>query len=140
MYFFRQLLVTQSILCIRFSMCVKMDKYEVYFRMLESNGECNAFVLNMTNCDYFKLRTWPFIIKSPKQYKNLSFMDAMNKFKWAKKEGLSFNKLVLSLPVNVRCSKTDSAEWSVSPTLFSSSDKPDVTFYLIPSRQNLGNK
>lgn len=42
-------------------------------------------------------------------------MDAMNKFKWTKKEGLSFNKLVLSLPVNVRCSKTDNAEWSVSP-------------------------
>jgi len=40
-------------------------------------------------------------------------MDAMNKFKWAKKEGLSFNKLVLSLPVNVRCSKTDNAEWSI---------------------------
>lgn len=79
---------------------------------------CNTSVLNMTNCSYFKFRTWPFIIKSPKQYKNLSFMDAMNKFKWSKKEGLSFNKLVLSLPVNVRCSKTDNAEWSVSPTLF----------------------
>ena len=58
-------------------------------------------------------RTWPFIIKSPKQYRNLSFMDAMNKFKWTKKEGLAFNKLVLSLPVNVRCSKTDNAEWSI---------------------------
>ena len=64
---------------------------------------------------YFKFRTWPFIIKSPKQYKNLSFMDAMNKFKWTKKEGVAFNKLVLSLPVNVRCSKTDNAEWSVRP-------------------------
>ncbi|XP_049510342.1 DBH-like monooxygenase protein 1 [Panthera uncia] len=62
---------------------------------------------------YRPVTTWPFIIKSPKQYKNLSFMDAMNKFKWAKKEGLSFNKLVLSLPVNVRCSKTDNAEWSI---------------------------
>lgn len=47
-------------------------------------------------------------------------MDAMNKFKWTKKEGLAFNKIVLNLPVNVRCSKTDNAEWSVSPTLFSS--------------------
>ncbi|XP_045400335.1 DBH-like monooxygenase protein 1 isoform X2 [Lemur catta] len=62
---------------------------------------------------YRPVTTWPFIIKSPKQYKNLSFMDAMNKFKWTKKEGLSFNKLVLSLPVNVRCSKTDNAEWSI---------------------------
>lgn len=62
---------------------------------------------------YRPVTTWPFIIKSPKQYKNLSFMDAMNKFKWSKKEGLSFNKLVLSLPVNVRCSKTDNAEWSI---------------------------
>ncbi|XP_071074766.1 DBH-like monooxygenase protein 1 isoform X2 [Dasypus novemcinctus] len=62
---------------------------------------------------YRPVTTWPFIIKSPKQYKNLSFMDAMNKFKWTKKEGLSFNKLVLGLPVNVRCSKTDNAEWSI---------------------------
>ncbi|KAK2518024.1 Moxd1 [Columba livia] len=57
--------------------------------------------------------TWPFIIKSPKQYKNLSFMDAMNKFKWSISEGLSYNELVLKLPVNVRCSKTDNAEWSI---------------------------
>lgn len=62
----------------------------------------------------FFFRTWPFIIKSPKQYKNLSFMDAMNKFKWSRSEGLSYNELVLKLPVNVRCSKTDNAEWSVS--------------------------
>ena len=62
---------------------------------------------------YRPVTTWAFIIKSPKQYKNLSFMDAMNKFKWTKKEGLAFNKLVLSLPVNVRCSKTDNAEWSI---------------------------
>lgn len=61
-------------------------------------------------------------------------MDAMNKFKWTKKEGLSFNKLVLSLPVNVRCSKTDNAEWSVSPTLFSFSGKPGVTIYLNPQQ------
>lgn len=121
-------------------MC-KMDKYEVYLRTLKSKGDMfNAFVLNMTDCGPFKFRTWPFIIKSPKQYKNLSFMDAMNKFKWAKKEGLSFNKLVLSLPVNVRCSKTDNAEWSVSPTLFSSLKKLDVTFYLIPNRLNLRNR
>ncbi|EPY72677.1 monooxygenase, DBH-like protein [Camelus ferus] len=66
---------------------------------------------------YRPVTTWPFIIKSPKQYKNLSFMDAMNKFKWTKKEGLAFNKLVLSLPVNVRCSKTDNAEWSVDHKL-----------------------
>ncbi|XP_047931727.1 DBH-like monooxygenase protein 1 isoform X1 [Anser cygnoides] len=61
---------------------------------------------------YRPVRTWPFIIKSPKQYKNLSFMDAMNKFKWSRSEGLSYNELVLKLPVNVRCSKTDNAEWS----------------------------
>lgn len=46
-------------------------------------------------------------------------MDAMNKFKWSKSEGLSYNELVLKLPMNVRCSKTDNAEWSVS--LFPSS-------------------
>ncbi|XP_005280343.1 DBH-like monooxygenase protein 1 isoform X1 [Chrysemys picta bellii] len=62
---------------------------------------------------YRPVRTWPFIIKSPKQYKNLSFMDAMNKFKWSRSAGLSYNELVLRLPVNVRCSKTDNAEWSI---------------------------
>ncbi|XP_001506243.3 DBH-like monooxygenase protein 1 [Ornithorhynchus anatinus] len=62
---------------------------------------------------YRPVTTWPFIIKSPKQYRNLSFMDAMNKFKWSKKEGVAFNELVLRLPVNVRCSKTDNAEWSI---------------------------
>lgn len=50
-------------------------------------------------------------------------MDAMNKFKWSKSEGLSYNELVLKLPMNVRCSKTDNAEWSVSlfPSKFSKS-------------------
>uniref|UniRef100_A0A8C8AKU6 Monooxygenase DBH like 1 n=1 Tax=Otus sunia TaxID=257818 RepID=A0A8C8AKU6_9STRI len=62
---------------------------------------------------YRPVRTWPFIIKSPKQYKNLSFMDAMNKFQWSRSKGLSYNELVLKLPVNVRCSKTDNAEWSI---------------------------
>lgn len=62
----------------------------------------------------FKFRTWPFIIKSPKQYKNLSFMGAMNKFKWSQEQGLSYNDYVLQLPVNVRCTKTDNAEWTVS--------------------------
>jgi hypothetical protein len=86
------------------------------FRILKIVG--NMYIFSECNWWLFNFRTWPFIIKSPKQYKNLSFMDAMNKFKWTKKEGLSFNKLVLSLPVNVRCSKTDNAEWSVSPALF----------------------
>ncbi|KAH0622308.1 hypothetical protein JD844_024498 [Phrynosoma platyrhinos] len=57
--------------------------------------------------------TWPFIIKSPKQYKNLSFMDAMNKFKWSREHGVSYNDYVLKLPVNVRCTKTDNAEWTI---------------------------
>lgn len=79
----------------------------------------NAFVHSITHSIYlFYIQDLTLIIKSPKQYKNLSFMDAMNKFKWTKKEGLAFNKLVLSLPVNVRCSKTDKrrvVQWS---TLF----------------------
>ncbi|XP_020635575.3 DBH-like monooxygenase protein 1 isoform X1 [Pogona vitticeps] len=62
---------------------------------------------------YRPVRTWPFIIKSPKQYKNLSFMDAMNKFKWSREQGISYNDYVLQLPVNVRCTKTDNAEWTI---------------------------
>lgn len=63
-------------------------------------------------------------------------MDAMNKFKWTKKEGLSFNKLVLSLPVNVRCSKTDNAEWSVSPVFILW--EPGCHSCLNPIEENLG--
>ncbi|XP_060609364.2 DBH-like monooxygenase protein 1 isoform X1 [Anolis sagrei] len=62
---------------------------------------------------YRPVRTWPFIIKSPKQYRNLSFMDAMNKFKWSREHGVSYNDYVLRLPVNVRCTKTDNAEWTM---------------------------
>ncbi|KAK4825205.1 hypothetical protein QYF61_025133 [Mycteria americana] len=72
-----------------------------------------VFIYFLKSIYLFFFRTWPFIIKSPKQYKNLSFMDAMNKFKWSRSEGLSYNELVLKLPVNVRCSKTDNAEWSI---------------------------
>ncbi|KAM6465739.1 DBH-like monooxygenase protein 1 isoform 2-T2 [Liasis olivaceus] len=62
---------------------------------------------------YRPVRTWPFIIKSPKQYKNLSFVDAMNKFKWSREQGHSYNDYVLKLPVNVRCTKTENAEWTI---------------------------
>ncbi|XP_013915210.1 PREDICTED: DBH-like monooxygenase protein 1 [Thamnophis sirtalis] len=62
---------------------------------------------------YRPVRTWPFIIKSPKQYKNLSFVDAMNKFKWSREQGHSYNDYVLKLPLNVRCTKTENAEWTI---------------------------
>ncbi|XP_026869883.1 DBH-like monooxygenase protein 1 homolog [Electrophorus electricus] len=59
------------------------------------------------------LTTWPFMIKSPKRYSNLSFTEAMDKFRWTKKRGKAFNELVLTLPINVRCSKTGQEEWSI---------------------------
>uniref|UniRef100_A0A8C8G641 DOMON domain-containing protein n=1 Tax=Oncorhynchus tshawytscha TaxID=74940 RepID=A0A8C8G641_ONCTS len=58
--------------------------------------------------------TWPFMIKSPKKYSNLSFTEAMDKYRWSKKRGKSFNQMVLQLPMNVRCSKWGQDEWSVS--------------------------
>ncbi|XP_048106553.1 DBH-like monooxygenase protein 1 homolog [Alosa alosa] len=57
--------------------------------------------------------TWPFIIKSPKKYSNLTFTEAMDKFRWSKKRGKAFNDVVLRLPMNVRCSKWGQDEWSI---------------------------
>ncbi|XP_026773251.3 DBH-like monooxygenase protein 1 homolog [Pangasianodon hypophthalmus] len=63
------------------------------------------------------LTTWPFVIKSPKKYSNLSFTEAMDKFRWTKKRGKDFNEVVLKLPVNVRCSKLGYDEWLVQGTI-----------------------
>ncbi|KAG9347462.1 hypothetical protein JZ751_005029 [Albula glossodonta] len=63
--------------------------------------------------------TWPFLIKSPRKYSNLTFMEAMDKFKWSKKRGKAFNKMVLQLPVNVRCSKWGQDEWSIQGVILS---------------------
>lgn len=94
---------------------VFLNKFSKNFSLSVPTWWHKSFFFFSFNSLYsFFFRTWPFIIKSPKQYKNLSFMDAMNKFKWSRSEGLSYNELVLKLPVNVRCSKTDNAEWSVS--------------------------
>ncbi|XP_036406018.1 DBH-like monooxygenase protein 1 homolog [Megalops cyprinoides] len=76
--------------------------------------------------------TWPFIIKSPKKYTNLTFTEAMDKFKWSKKRGKAFNEMVLQLPMNVRCSKRGQDEWSiqgviVSPPEIKSEARPPLT-------------
>ncbi|MBN3307113.1 MOXD1 protein, partial [Amia calva] len=63
---------------------------------------------------YSPATTWPFIIKSPRKYNNLSFMEAMDKYRWSKKRGKEFNELVVRLPMNVRCAKHNQEEWSVS--------------------------
>ncbi|XP_023665921.2 DBH-like monooxygenase protein 1 homolog [Paramormyrops kingsleyae] len=63
--------------------------------------------------------TWPFYIKSPRRYSNLSFTEAMDKFKWSKKRGKAFNEVVLQLPMNLRCSKHSQDEWSIQGTLMS---------------------
>lgn len=54
------------------------------------------------------------MIKSPKKYSNLSFTEAMDKYKWTRKRGKAFNDIVRKLPMNVRCSKMGQDEWSVS--------------------------
>lgn len=62
-------------------------------------------------------------------------MDAMNKFKWSRSEGVSYNELVLKLPVNVRCSKTDNAEWSVSLNVEKEATAPwnqcDLRYFIV---------
>ncbi|GCC25601.1 DBH-like monooxygenase protein 1 homolog isoform X1 [Chiloscyllium punctatum] len=59
------------------------------------------------------IKTWPFIIKSPKKYKDLSFTEAMNKFQWSRKKGREFNSLVQRIEMNVRCAKHNEEEWHV---------------------------
>ncbi|XP_027032512.1 DBH-like monooxygenase protein 1 homolog isoform X1 [Tachysurus fulvidraco] len=62
------------------------------------------------------ITTWPFLIKSPKKYSNLSFTKAMDKFRWTEKRGKDFNEVVLKLPMNVRCSKLGYDEGFVQGT------------------------
>ncbi|KAM4771852.1 DBH-like monooxygenase protein 1 isoform 2-T2 [Rhinophrynus dorsalis] len=68
---------------------------------------------------YKPITAWPFIIKSPKKYHNLSFTDAMNTFQWSRKKGSSFNERVRQIPMNVRCSKAENKEWSVQGMIVS---------------------
>lgn len=75
---------------------------------------------------YKPVVTWPFLIKSPKRYNNLTFVEAMNSFQWSKKKGMSFNERILRVPVNVRCSKHESEEWPIQGMLVS---PPDVKPY-----------
>ncbi|XP_069743135.1 DBH-like monooxygenase protein 1 homolog isoform X2 [Narcine bancroftii] len=63
---------------------------------------------------YQPVMTWPFIIKSPKKYKDLSFTEAMNKFRWSRKKGREFNNLVHGIEMNIRCVKHDQREWQVN--------------------------
>lgn len=63
---------------------------------------------------YHPVMTWPFIIKSPKKYKHLSFTEAMNKFRWSRKKGREFNNLVHGIEMNIRCAKHDQQEWQVN--------------------------
>ncbi|XP_028653745.2 DBH-like monooxygenase protein 1 homolog [Erpetoichthys calabaricus] len=81
---------------------------------------------------YSPVTAWPFIIKSPKKYRNLTFTDAMDTFKWSKKKGLAFNKFVLQQPINVRCSKHNQEEWPVHGMLVSPPLKGEVT-QLLPA-------
>ncbi|XP_051511245.1 DBH-like monooxygenase protein 1 homolog isoform X2 [Myxocyprinus asiaticus] len=64
--------------------------------------------------------TWPFVIKSPKKYSNLSFTEAMDKYRWTRKRGKAFNDVVRKLPMNVRCSKMGQDEWSIQGMIVSS--------------------
>ncbi|OCT57428.1 hypothetical protein XELAEV_18003496mg [Xenopus laevis] len=68
---------------------------------------------------YLPVNSWPFIIKSPKKYNNLSFTEAMNTYQWSRKKGNSFNQRALQIPINVRCSKHESNEWMVQGMIVS---------------------
>ncbi|XP_056620622.1 DBH-like monooxygenase protein 1 homolog [Triplophysa dalaica] len=63
--------------------------------------------------------TWPFVIKSPKKFSNLSFTEAMDKYRWTRKRGKEFNEVVRKLPMNVRCSKIGQDEWSIQGVIVS---------------------
>ncbi|XP_065112794.1 DBH-like monooxygenase protein 1 homolog [Paramisgurnus dabryanus] len=63
--------------------------------------------------------TWPFMIESPKKFSNLSFTEAMDKYRWTRKRGKAFNEVVRKLPMNVRCSKIGQDEWSIQGMIVS---------------------
>ncbi|KAM8945538.1 DBH-like monooxygenase protein 1 [Pelodytes ibericus] len=73
---------------------------------------------------YTPVTTWPFIIKSPRKYKNLTFTEAMNTFQWSKKKGDSFSERVRQMQMNIKCSKHGNYEWKVQGMLVS---PPEVT-------------
>lgn len=80
---------------------------------------------------YTTVTTWPFIIKSPKKYNNLTFTEAMDKFSWSVKKGNAFNDLVRQLPMNVRCSRHGQERWSahgliVSPPKVKQTGEPQL--------------
>lgn len=79
-------------------------------------------------CTY---RSWPLIIKSPKRYNNLTFTEAMNIFQWSRKKGNAFNERVRKMPINVRCSKHESGEWSVSTQTFCKTNYTDANHFLL---------
>ncbi|XP_072265021.1 DBH-like monooxygenase protein 1 [Pyxicephalus adspersus] len=81
---------------------------------------------------YRPVTSWPLIIKSPKRYNNLTFTEAMNTFQWTKKKGNTFNERVRKMPINVRCSKHESREWSVHGMLIS---PPEVKSYAIEENE-----
>ncbi|CAH2250161.1 DBH-like monooxygenase 1 [Pelobates cultripes] len=68
---------------------------------------------------YTPVTSWPFIIKSPKKYNNLTFTDAMNTFQWSQKKGHTFNDRVRKMQINVRCSKYEGHEWMVQGMIVS---------------------
>ncbi|KAJ8008978.1 hypothetical protein DPEC_G00084040 [Dallia pectoralis] len=63
--------------------------------------------------------TWPYLIKSPKKYSNLSFTEAMDKYRWSKKKGRSFNQMVLQLPITARCTKWGKEDWETEGMIVS---------------------
>ncbi|XP_068135585.1 DBH-like monooxygenase protein 1 [Hyperolius riggenbachi] len=75
---------------------------------------------------YRPITSWPFVIKSPKRYNNLTFTEAMNTFQWSKKKGNTFNERLRKIPINVRCSKHESGEWSAHGMI---SSPPEVKPY-----------
>nr|XP_032817813.1 DBH-like monooxygenase protein 1 isoform X2 [Petromyzon marinus] len=97
-------------------MCLAYVLYypRVNLSRCQSLPEINGQLAFIGVTDIYKpVTTWPFLIKDPIQYRNLTFTEAMDRFRWGRRQRRHFNQLVLRLPVNIRCSKYELEEWSV---------------------------
>ncbi|XP_043920219.1 DBH-like monooxygenase protein 1 [Protopterus annectens] len=72
---------------------------------------------------YLPVLTWPFTIKSPEEYNNLTFTDAMDTFGWDRNNATRFNKFVLTVPINIRCTKGGEENWENHGILL---DAPEI--------------
>ncbi|XP_062324362.1 DBH-like monooxygenase protein 1 homolog [Osmerus eperlanus] len=105
--------VTWGGLSTREEMCLS---YLLYYPRVNLS-RCESLPLIMGQLNFIGVRdiqpTWPFLVKSPKRYSNMTVTAALETFRWTRRRGQAFNQLVLQLPINIRCSKLGMENWGI---------------------------